>query len=44
VTTRWREEFGPHFQFRGLLNVRPPIEFSARFGLMRIPETYVVHL
>ncbi|KAF8206796.1 cytochrome P450 [Mycena galopus ATCC 62051] len=22
VTTRWREEFGPHFQFRGLLNRR----------------------
>ncbi|KAJ7775381.1 cytochrome P450 [Mycena metata] len=22
VTTRWREEFGPHFQFRGLLNKR----------------------
>ncbi|KAJ7879689.1 cytochrome P450 [Mycena leptocephala] len=22
VTTRWREEFGPHFQFRGMLNKR----------------------
>ncbi|KAJ7323280.1 cytochrome P450 [Mycena albidolilacea] len=22
VTTKWREEFGPHFQFRGLLNKR----------------------
>ncbi|KAJ6509099.1 cytochrome P450 [Mycena vulgaris] len=22
VTTRWRQEFGPHFQFRGLLNRR----------------------
>ncbi|KAJ7272270.1 cytochrome P450 [Mycena rebaudengoi] len=22
VATRWREEFGPHFQFRGLLNKR----------------------
>ncbi|KAJ7234598.1 cytochrome P450, partial [Mycena rebaudengoi] len=22
VSTRWREEFGPHFQFRGLLNRR----------------------
>ncbi|KAJ6530019.1 cytochrome P450 [Mycena vulgaris] len=22
VTTRWRQEFGPHFQFRGLLNGR----------------------
>ncbi|KAJ7274023.1 cytochrome P450 [Mycena rebaudengoi] len=22
VTTRWREEFGPHFQYRGLLNRR----------------------
>ncbi|KAJ7215641.1 cytochrome P450 [Mycena rebaudengoi] len=38
VTTRWREEYGPHFQFRGLFNKRE-LYMSDTKALNHIPQT-----